>query len=137
MKASIMSKLLITVGVVFYLIVIPMLEWNNSHVFNAEWPPHARFHEVWQLVTNMLLGVFVLWLAWFRMQITTSAIISSAIMGGVIISHVLSSYIGGSVQSGNITKHVLGLDLAVFVALIVILLSGIRLRYHQVIRAWV
>ena len=42
-------------------------------------------------------------------------------MGGVIVSHLLSGHSGGSVQSGNISKYILGLDLAVFVAIVVCL----------------
>lgn len=123
MKASVISKLLISLGVLFYLIVIPVLEWNQSHVFNSTWPPHARFHEVWQLATNMALGCVVLWLTWVRNQIVISAVISCCVMGGVIVSHVLSNYAGSSVQSGNIAKQVLGLELAVFVALLVVIMS--------------
>lgn len=118
---SIAAKLLITFGVLFYLVVIPVLEWNQSHVFNEQWPPHARFHEVWQLTSNIALGVAVLWLSWFRSQIKIAAMISCCVMGGVIVSHLLSGHSGGSVQSGNISKYILGLDLAVFVAIVVCL----------------
>lgn len=118
---SIAAKLLITFGVLFYLVVIPVLEWNQSHVFNEQWPPHARFHEVWQLTSNIALGVAVLWLSWFRSQIKIAAMISCCVMGGVIVSDLLSGHSGGSVQSGNISKYILGLDLAVFVAIVVVL----------------
>lgn len=118
---SIAAKLPITLGVLFYLVVIPVLEWNQSHVFNEQWPPHARFHEVWQLTSNIALGVAVLWLSWFRSQIKIAAMISCCVMGGVIVSHLLSGHSGGSVQSGNISKYILGLDLAVFVAIVVVL----------------
>lgn len=54
------AKLLVTVGIVFYALVVPIFEINASHVFNPHWPPHARLHEVWQLATNCALGAFSL-----------------------------------------------------------------------------
>lgn len=53
-------KIFITLGVLVYAIVVPYLEINASHVFNPEWVPHARLHEVWQLVTNCAIGVVAL-----------------------------------------------------------------------------
>lgn len=40
-----------------FLILIPVLEVGPTHVFNVDWPAHARLHEVWQLVTNGLLSI--------------------------------------------------------------------------------
>jgi hypothetical protein len=123
MKMSLISKLLISIGVLFYLLVIPLLEWNHSHVFNPQWPPHARFHEVWQLFTHATLGILVLWLVWLKEQIVLPALISCCVMGGVLFSHILSPYVGASVQSGNIGRQVMGLELAVFVATMIITTS--------------
>lgn len=131
MKNFLASKLLITIGVAFYLLVIPPLEWNQSHVFNADWPPHARFHEVWQLATNIMLGLLVLWLTWQRDKITIAAMISLCVMGGVILSHSLSNHIGGSIQSGNISKQILGVDLALFTALVVCVISVLAILLHR------
>lgn len=123
MPDRIISKVLLTIGVLFYVLVIPHLEWNQSHVFNPEWPPHARFHEVWQLFTNISLGIVALWFTWIRGQLVIPAIISICVMGGVIVSHVLSAHVGGDVQSGNLARQVLGLDIAVFVAVFVVATS--------------
>lgn len=127
MRSPLSSKLLITFGVLFYVLVIPYLEWNHTHVFNPDWPPHARFHEVWQLFTHIALGVVALWLVWRHGLINLPAIISSCVMGGVVFSHTLSSHVGGSVQSGNLSRHILGLELAVFVAVAVIVMSVLAL----------
>ncbi|MCC2618127.1 hypothetical protein LJ739_17865 [Aestuariibacter halophilus] len=123
MKAPLSSKVMITIGVFFYLVVIPYLETNQSHVFNQTWPPHARFHEVWQLFTHCALGIVALWLTWHRQAIAMAATLSTCIMGGVLVAHAMSGEYGGSVQSGNLSKQVLGMELAVFVALVVVLLS--------------
>ncbi|MFY0640573.1 MAG: hypothetical protein JXR16_05975 [Bermanella sp.] len=121
------AKILISLGVLVYLALIPFLEINESHVFNAQWPAHARFHEVWQLTTHMMLGVMALWLAWFKQQIIISAGISIAIMGGVLFAHIIEASYGGSVLSGNTSQTVMGLELAAFAAALVIVMSVIAI----------
>ena len=54
------AKMLITISALFFVVVIPVLEINSSHVFNETWPAHARFHEVWQLITNFGIGLLCL-----------------------------------------------------------------------------
>ncbi len=120
---SLLAKILISVGALFYILLIPVLEWNNSHVFNPSWPPHARFHEVWQLFTHITLGVIVLWLTWLRGQIVLPALISCCIMGGVLLSHIISPFVGATVRSGNLTNQFLGIEWAVIVATLVVITS--------------
>ena len=128
---SLTAKLLISVGALFYILVIPLLEWNHSHVFNPQWPPHARFHEVWQLFTHITLGMIVLWLVWLRGQILLPALISCCVMSGVVFSHILSPFVGASVRSGNLTKHFLGFDLAVIVASLVVVMSLVSILFAR------
>ncbi len=123
MQKILASQILLTIGVTVYLIVIPSLEINTSHVFNTDWPMHARFHEVWQLASNVMIGIYVLWLVWKKQNIEIAVTLNAMVMGGVLFAHFTESLYGGSVQSGNIAKHVMGLDLAVFVALFVVLTS--------------
>lgn len=35
------AKILVSLGVVVYALVVPLLEINASHVFNSDWP-HTR-----------------------------------------------------------------------------------------------
>ena len=121
------AKILISVGVFVYLVLIPYLEINHSHVFNPQWPPHARFHEVWQLATNMTFGVMALWLVWFKHEIRLAAGVSMAVMGGVLFAHGMQGHYGGDVLSGNVSKTVLGLELAAFIAICVLVMSVVAI----------
>ena len=123
-------KLLISFCVALFLIVIPYLEINASHVFNPEWPAHARFHEVWQLTTNGLLGVFCLWLTWVKNEISIASVLCSCVMGGVAVAHFIGDYYGGSVLTGNLNTAILGLELAVFASLLVVILSLLAWYLH-------
>jgi hypothetical protein len=34
-----------------------VFDWNETHVFNPNWPPHAKFHNAQTLLLGTLLGV--------------------------------------------------------------------------------
>lgn len=131
------AKILISLGVLVYMALIPYLEMNASHVFNPQWPGHARLHEVWQLTTNISLGLVALWLSWKEQRIQMAAVISICVMGGVLVAHMSEGLYEGTLLSGNIARTVLGLELAAFVALVVVILSVVailidrRARLHQ------
>jgi hypothetical protein len=128
---SLFSKLLITLGILVYIALIPMLEWNDSHVFNSAWPPHARFHELWQLFSNFSLGIVALGYCWIRNDVFTAAVISCCVMAGVIFAESLADFVGASAQSGNIAKQLMGIDLAVVVAGLVIVFSIVASQLHR------
>lgn len=117
------SRILITLGVLIYAVVVPVLEVNSSHVFNESWPAHARLHEVWQLTTNTAIGMVALWLTWGRGQVRTGSALNIAVMGGVLVAHALENSYGGSIISGNVGKTVLGMELAAFAAGVVVILA--------------
>ena len=117
------ARILITLGVIIFSVVIPVLEINSSHVFNADWPAHARFHEVWQLTTNCGVGLFCLWLVWLKNKVQLASVLVSLVMGGVLVAYVTRNFYGGSVLSGNISKTVLGMEVAVFAAGIAVIMA--------------
>ncbi|MGF1520896.1 MAG: DUF6640 family protein [Leptolyngbyaceae cyanobacterium] len=47
-------------------VVSVAVDWNDSHIFNADWEPHAKFHDV--VMLHLLCGVCIigLWLLWRR-----------------------------------------------------------------------
>jgi len=122
------SRILITISVLIFAILIPFLEVNDSHVFNPSWPAHARFHEVWQLITNCGIGMLCLWLAWLKNKIQLASILVTLVMGGVLIAHSVQGVYGGSILSGNMSKTIFGLELAAAAAgLAIILVVGAAL----------
>ena len=58
---SVLSFVLVAGGVLSILV-----DWNTTHLFNPDWPPHAVFHD-WAMI-NLLNGVSAcgLWLLWRR-----------------------------------------------------------------------
>lgn len=33
-----------------------LIDWNHTHLFNPNWPPHAKFHDAWTILLGTGLG---------------------------------------------------------------------------------
>lgn len=109
------NKLLISFGVLIYALGVPILEINSTHVFSPDWTPHARIHEVWQLISNSSIGIFCLWQVWVKRKIVIPSILGLVVTGGFLMAYVLQNYYGGSMKylDGS-EKTVFGINLGVF-----------------------
>jgi len=107
-----LRKLVVTLGTLTYAVGVPILEVNDTHVFNPDWTPHVRIHEVWQLLTNSALGVFALWLVWGRGNLRLASGLGLAITGGFLSAFALKDLYGGSLKylDGS-EKTVLGINI--------------------------
>ena len=108
------KKIAITFSVILYAIVVPFLDIDETHVWNPDWTPHARIHEVWQLITNSSIGVLCLWLVWYKKEVQLSTLLSLIVMGGFLLAFFIKDGYGGSMKylDGS-EKTVLGINLAV------------------------
>lgn len=126
------AKLLVTVGIVFYAVIVPILEVNDSHVFNQAWAPHARLHETWQLFTNTALGVFSVWLVWVKDNLRLASLLTAFVTGGFLMAYWLRDGYGGSmVLSDGSEKMILGVNLGLFAYTLAIALVGIALALER------
>lgn len=131
------SKILITIGIFFYAVVVPFFEINDSHVFNPAWEPHARLHEVWQLSTNISIGIFSLWLTWAKNNLRLAALMTIFVTGGFLAAYWLRDYYGGSmVLSDGSEKTILGLNLGLFAYSVAIFLAitAITIRKRSLLK---
>ena len=109
-----MRKFAITFSVLLYAVAVPYLEINDTHVFNPDWTPHVRIHEVWQLITNSSIGLLCLWLVWIKKENRVSALISLLVTGGFLIAFALQDGYGGSMKYLDGTeKTLLGMNIGV------------------------
>jgi hypothetical protein len=60
------GKILLTVAVIATMLGPAVVDFNDSHVFNPDWPPHARFHAVMLLAVGIGMSIGALWLLWRR-----------------------------------------------------------------------
>ena len=109
-----MNKYIITFSIFLYAIAVPFLEINATHVFNPNWTPHVRIHEVWQLITNSSIGLLCLWLVWFKKETLISTILSTIITGSFLVAFILKEYYGGSMKYLDGTEKILlGINIGV------------------------
>ncbi len=62
----IISRLLLSVVLVSSAVVSVAVDWNASHIFNPDWHPHAKFHDVVMLWLLSGMSIMALWLLWRR-----------------------------------------------------------------------
>jgi hypothetical protein len=129
-----MQKFSVTFSVILYAIIVPILEINPTHVFNPDWTPHVRIHEVWQLITNSSIGLFCLWLVWVKKETKISTIMSLLITGGFLLAYILQDFYGGSMQylDGS-EKTLLGINIGVlgFGIAFILLLATTKRDYNE------
>ncbi|MEE1866846.1 hypothetical protein [Pseudomonas auratipiscis] len=121
-----LAKLLVTVGIVFYAVVVPIFEVNDTHVFNTAWEPHARLHETWQLFTNTAIGAFSVWLVWGKDNLKLASLLTVFVTGGFLMAYWLQDGYGGSmVLTDGSEKMIFGINLGLFAYTLAILLAGV------------
>ncbi len=133
-----MQKILMTLGILIYALLIPILEISPSHVFNPNWPAHALLHEVWQLMSNSMMGVYCLWLIWKEGKIFAPSLISLLVMGGFLMAYALRNLYGGSMvhsDGSEIAVTILNmgeLNLGVFIGILVCVLFSVTLLRSKI-----
>lgn len=66
MKSISIGKLLITLVALFTSFGSYAFDWNETHIFNPLWPPHAKFHNAQTMLLGTMLGLVALWLLWLQ-----------------------------------------------------------------------
>jgi len=113
------DRLLATSALLVPLVLLPVLEIRDTHVFNTVWPPHARLHEVWQLSTNVGIALVALWLVWKRGEVRIASVLGLCMVGGALVAHVLAPAYGGALSyPGAPGGLILGIQAAMLVPLV-------------------
>ena len=109
-----MRRIILTVALIPFGVLTPILELGMTHVVNPDWPGHARLHEVWQLLTNSTLALLCLWLIWCSRQVRLPALIAFIISLGFLVAYALSPLYGGTMQHSDGSEVAVGgINLAV------------------------
>ncbi len=54
-------------------------DWNTTHIYNPNWPPHARFHNGQTMAVGVLLGLAALFFTWRRKGDARTNLIAAAL----------------------------------------------------------
>lgn len=60
------GKLLISLVAIFTAVSPYLADWNETHIYNPLWLPHAKFHNAQTMVLGALLGLIAIYCLWLR-----------------------------------------------------------------------
>ncbi len=82
MNARLFGRLLLSLVLVGSAAAVFGFTWNESHVFNPDWHPHARFHAAQIMGIAAAASAVGLWLVWRRSaepDVVTLAVAAAAV----------------------------------------------------------
>lgn len=103
-----------------FVVLLPILEINDTHLTNPEWPSHARLHEAWQLLTNAAIGLFALYLVATKKATLIGIRLCLIIAASFIVAYATSGTYGGSMLHSDGTElAIAGVNVAVLIVAVV------------------
>jgi hypothetical protein len=61
---NLLARSLLTLSTLGYSLILVFADFNRTHATNPLWTGHARFHVVWQVLSNCGVALIVLGLIW-------------------------------------------------------------------------
>jgi Family of unknown function (DUF6640) len=61
-----LGQVLLSLSLIGTAVGTVLADWNRSHVFNPDWPPHAHFHAAAFVLATVGFSLLGLWLVWKR-----------------------------------------------------------------------
>lgn len=117
---SSLAKVSVGLSAAIFAGLIPLLEINPTHLFNPEWPEHARLHEAWQLLTNAGVSLLAVECVWTQRATRLGLSLALIICGSFLTAWALGGSYGGSMLHSDGTQMALaGINVAVIVVFIV------------------
>jgi hypothetical protein len=62
------GKFVISLVAIFTAVSPYLADWNETHIYNPLWLPHAKFHNAQTMVLGALLGLLSLYCLWLRRE---------------------------------------------------------------------
>ena len=99
-------RLLFTVVAVMISVGPIFADFNKTHATNPLWTPHARFHVVWQVLSQTGVSLVILWLLWsgaadYRVHIWVAAILNYVWIASFYATLVSMPLYGGALKDVN------------------------------------
>ena len=76
------GKVLISLSAVGTGFGVFIADWNESHIYNPAWPPHAKFHNAQTMSMGVALGLVVLFYLWKPAQ-TRASLVTAAVVASI------------------------------------------------------
>lgn len=89
-------------------VVIPFMEISDSHLFNPEWPSHARLHEAWQLIGNAAISILAFILVWKGIAPRLGIVLGLILSASFLIAWAAGPLYSGSMVHSDGTNFMIG-----------------------------
>lgn len=106
-EANLIPRILMTLTALALAIGPAIADFNKTHATNPLWPPHARFHVVWQVTTNSSLCLLMLFILWaplveqYNLQLVLVALMQAAILAPLYSTIACMGIFGGALKDVN------------------------------------
>ena len=125
-RRDLVGRLLLSVTIISVAMAPLTADLNESHIFNGDWPPHARFHTAVLMFLSIGLSLIGLWLLWrrtseFRTHVFLAMLIPVLSWGSFFLALLLPGT-GAEDVPGELPR-VVGLPVNLFVAAVFMAVS--------------
>lgn len=73
------GRIILTILGLFTAISPYLADWNDTHIYNPSWPPHAKFHNAQTMVLGAFLGILTIYCTWFRNTVSLRQSLKEAV----------------------------------------------------------
>ena len=100
-------RILMTITAIVLAVGPAIADFNKTHATNPLWPPHARFHVVWQVISNSSLCLMALYILWtplveqYNFQLVLVAMVQGAILAPLYITIASMGLFDGALKDVN------------------------------------
>ena len=82
-RTTMAGLLLLTAVNLLQVIGTYAFDWNNTHIYNKNWPPHAKFHNAQTMAMAAALAVASFYFTWRKRGDPPTNVLAAAIFGAV------------------------------------------------------
>jgi hypothetical protein len=119
---NLLGKLLMSLSIAVYAFIPPIVDLTtDTHVFHADWMPHARMHTVWLLGVTSGVGFVALYLLWCpgtdpKFRTNLAGVLSTVVFAAFYLSATTITLYGGALSdmAGGVQKGPFGIDANLF-----------------------
>ena len=103
---NLVARILLTIMAIMLCIGPAKADFNSTHATNPAWPGHARFHVVWQVVTNSSNTLVMLFLIWvpvvqYDLQLKLVVCLIAILLGSFYVTLACMKIFEGSLSDPN------------------------------------
>jgi hypothetical protein len=83
MKMPLSSRLIFVLLAILLPLGSHLADFNRTHIFNPNWPPHAKFHGGQTLMFSWLLGICSVFFSWRKSEDRLTTILAASFFAAV------------------------------------------------------